>query len=302
MRKKILCVPGKIPKPDPEKHINYLRRCLIEGVSRHSSQAADEILDQNAFELCAWNHDFYQQYLDFSPLLGSIDDVCRKTRASTKDKLFATTWKIALSRLMYKVGDQFPGLIDALADQHVKAMIHDTDRYFNNTDGIADQVRQILVDSILDCTKDCKILLIGHSMGSIISYDTLFQLQNNHTEAMTSKPKLVDIFLTLGSPLGLKFTQERLLGFSKTDAEQLPANIKAWHNVSARGDLVSVDTTLADDFGLMKKAGLVDDIVDHTDHVFNWYRNLEGYNFHSSYGYLVEPTTSKIISDWWLEG
>lgn len=302
MRKKILFVPGKNPKPDPQKHINYLRRCLIEGVSRHSSKAADEILDQNAFELCAWNHHFYQQHLDFSPQLGSIDNVCRKTRASAKDKLFATTWKIALSRLMYKVGDQFPGLIDTLADQHVKAMIHDTDRYFNNTDNIADQVRQILVENILDCTKNCKILLIGHSMGSIISYDTLFQLQKNQEEAITFKPKLVDTFLTLGSPLGLKFTQERLLGFSKTDTEQLPANIKAWHNVSARGDLVSVDTTLADDFGLMKKAGLVDDIVDHTDHVFNWYRNSEGYNFHSSYGYLVEPTTSKIISDWWLEG
>ena len=50
----------------------------------------------------------------------------------------------------------------------------------------------------------------------------------------------------------------------------------------------------------MKSAKLTDDIVDHTDNVFNWYRNNEGYNFHSEYGYLVEPTVAKIISDWWL--
>lgn len=296
MRKKILFVPGKNLKPEPEKHIHYLRRCLVEGVSRHSSEAAHEILEQDAFEICSWNHTFYQEHLDFSSLLGSIDAVCRKTRASTKDKLFATTWKIAISRLIYKLGDQFPWLIDLMADEHVKAMIHDTDRYFNNTEGIADQVREILMAGILDCTKNCKVLLIGHSMGSIISYDTLSQLQESGFQG-----KLVDLFLTIGSPLGLRFTQERLYNYSQTDSTQLPANIKVWHNVSARGDLVSVDTTLANDFALMKTENLLEDIVDHTSNVFNWYRNNEGYNFHSSYGYLVEPTASKIITDWWLE-
>ncbi|MGH1429328.1 MAG: hypothetical protein ACRBEE_15430 [Arenicella sp.] len=295
MRKKILFVPGKNPKPDPQKHIHYLRRCLLEGVSRHSPQVAEEILEQNAFELCAWNHDFYQQHLDFSPLLNSLDDVCRKNRATAKDKIFAQTWKIAISRMIYQIGDQFPWLIDWLADDHVKAMMHDTDRYFDNVEGIADKVRRTLAESILDCTKHCKILVVGHSMGSIIAFDTLFELQRRRPNE-----KLVDVFLTLGSPLGLKYTQERLLGFSRSDPEKLPANIQTWHNVSAKGDLVSVDTQLANDFGLMKKAGLIDDIIDHKSQVFNWYRNLEGYNFHSSYGYLVEPTASKIISDWWL--
>jgi len=296
MRKKILFVPGKNPKPEPEKHINYLRRCLLEGVSRQSPQVAQEILEQDAFELCSWNYTFYQEHLDFSPLLGSIDKVCRKTRASAKDRLFATTWKIALSRLIYQTGDRYPWLIDVLADQHVKAMIHDTERYFNNTAGIADEVRQFLTEGILDCTKNCKILLIGHSMGSIISFDTLFKLQQLGTPG-----KLVDTFLTLGSPLGLRYTQERLVSFSRTEAEKMPANIRTWHNVCAKGDLVSVDTTLANDFALMKTAGLVDDIKDHTAKVFSWYRNNDGYNFHSSYGYLVEPTVAKIISDWWSD-
>ena len=295
MRKKIIFVPGKNPKPEPEKHINYLRRCLLEGVSRQSSQAAEEILEQDAFELCSWNYTFYKEHLDFSPLLGSIDKVCRKNKATAKDRVFATTWKIAVSRLIYQISDKYPWLIDLLADEHVKAMIHDTERYFDNVEGIADEVRQFLMEGILDCTKHCKILLIGHSMGSIISFDTLSKLQQHGITG-----NLVDTFLTLGSPLGLRYTQERLVSFSHTETEKMPANIGTWHNVCARGDLVSVDTTLAKDFAMMKSAGLIDDIVDHTSNVFSWYRNNEGYNFHSAYGYLVEPTVAKIISDWWL--
>ena len=297
MRKKIIFIPGKNPKPEPSEHIKLLRRCLIEGVSRYDKNAASEILEQQAFELCAWNFDFYQEHLDITPLLSSIDDVCRKTRASAKDKIFAKTWKIAISRLIYQTGDQFPWLIDALADEHVKAMMHDTDRYFDNTQGIADQVRHTLMDKMLNCTKDCKVLLIGHSMGSIIAYDTLIQLQQSEQAAAE---KAVDLFLSLGSPLGLKYTQQRLLSYSDKDETKLPSNIRCWHNVAARGDLVSVDTSLADDFALMKKSGQIENIVDHNKGVFNWFRYPHGYNFHSSYGYLVGAVTPKLIADWWV--
>jgi len=262
MKKKIIFVPGKNPKPKPEKHINYLRRALIEGVSRHSENAAHEILEQDAFEICAWNHMFYEKHLDYSDQLSYLDTLCRKTRASAKDKLFAQTWKIAISRLIYQTGDRYPFLIDVLADDHVKAMIHDTDRYFENT------------------------------LGSVISFDTLSQLSKD-ADKVTKQKKLVDLFLTLGSPLGLDYTQQKLIHFDTTDPLKVPHNIRSWHNVSAKGDLVSVDTTLADDFEIMTRSGAVDEIVDHTKKVFHWYK--------SSYGYLVGETTSKLITDWWLK-
>jgi len=293
MKKTIIFVPGKNPKPEPELHIQYLRRCLIEGVSRQSIEVAQQILEQDAFELCAWNFDFYQQHLDFTPLLESIDNVCRKTRATTKDKLFANTWKNTISKIIYQAGDRFPRLINLLADDHVKAMLHDTDRYFDNIDGIADQVRKILIDLLCGYENKSKILLIGHSLGSVIAYDSLYQIR--------SEKKLVDLFLTLGSPLGLHYTQERLLGYSRSSIDEFPKSIKNWHNVSASGDLISVDKTLADAFFLMKEYQLVDKIVDHNKQVYCWYQNLEGYNFHSSYGYFLEPTVAKIITNWWEE-
>jgi len=300
MKKKIIFVPGKNPKPKPEKHINYLRRALIEGVSRHSENAAHEILEQDAFEICAWNHMFYEKHLDYSDQLSYLDTLCRKTRASAKDKLFAQTWKIAISRLIYQTGDRYPFLIDVLADDHVKAMIHDTDRYFENTKCIADSIRQLLVDKLEAYAKEHEVLLIGHSLGSVISFDTLSQLSKD-ADKVTKQKKLVDLFLTLGSPLGLDYTQQKLIHFDTTDPLKVPHNIRSWHNVSAKGDLVSVDTTLADDFEIMTRSGAVDEIVDHTKKVFHWYKGDKGYNFHSSYGYLVGETTSKLITDWWLK-
>lgn len=299
MIKKIIFVPGKNPKPEPDRHINYLRRALLEGVSRHSKQAANEIVEQEAFDLCAWNYSFYQQHLDFTDQLACLDAVCRKQRATAKDKLFATTWKIAISRFIYKMGDRMQFLIDWLADDHVKAMMHDTDRYFENHDGIADLIRQQLKERLNHCQTGCQVLLIGHSLGSVIAFDTLSEL-SNEVGNKPNQPKVVDLFLTMGSPLGLHYTQDRLIHFDSKDSQKIPWNIRGWHNVSAKGDLVSVDTVLADDFEMMIKSGAVDFIEDHARGVFHWYKAPFGYNFHSSYGYLVGPTVSKIIADWWL--
>ena len=51
-----------------------------------------------------------------------------------------------------------------------------------------------------------RILLNGHSMGSIIAYDSLWELW--HGEGNQSK---VDLYLTLGSPLGMHYVRRRLL-------------------------------------------------------------------------------------------
>ena len=69
MRKRILFIPGKNPKPEPELHHQLLSRCLVEGLRRHSNVVADEILQQNAFSASHWNHDFYGEHFDFTDYL-----------------------------------------------------------------------------------------------------------------------------------------------------------------------------------------------------------------------------------------
>ncbi len=295
MPKKILFIPGKNPKPEHRLHQDLLQRSLLEGVRRHSAQTANEIEQQQAFELCAWNYAFYSEHMDFSEHIPHVEKLLKKQRASVQDKLCAKTWKIRLSRLIYQTGDQFPWLIDFLADEHVKALLEGSMQYFDNHDGRAEEARSILRACLIPYLQgDHKLLIVAHSLGSIIAYDTLYQISQLDRSA-----KHIDTLLTIGSPLGLKYTQQRLLAYSKTDIEQVPSNIRRWQNVSARGDLVSVDKTLADDFSLMTEAGLLEELTDHSKGVYHWYKSPLGYNFHSSYGYLVGPVTSNIICQWW---
>jgi hypothetical protein len=138
------------------------------------------------------------------------------------------------------------------------------------------------------------VLLIGHSLGAVIGYDALWELWVE--EGLRSR---VDMFLTLGSPLGMHYVQRRLLGFRHAAGRRFPGNIRRWRNVAAHGDLTALDPRLADDFAPMLAAGLTESIVDEHDGVFNFFRNADGLNVHRSYGYLAQPRVGHVVARWW---
>ncbi len=130
-------------------------------------------------------------------------------------------------------------------------------------------------------------------MGSVIAFDALWEL----THKFTSSAK-VDLFLTIGSPLGMSFVQKRLLGNEQESTERYPANIRRWYNISAFGELTALDREFADDFQKMKMLGLVEEIKDYYKGVYNYYRDEQGLNVHRSYGYLVNPVMGQVVADW----
>jgi len=133
-------------------------------------------------------------------------------------------------------------------------------------------------------------------MGSIIAYDALWEL--DHLEGI--RP-CVDCFLTIGCPLGMNYVQKRLIGMQHHHPRIYPGNIRRWVNVAARGDLVALDPTLADDFHGMVLQHDVDSITDLRYGVYNHYRDNKGLNVHKSYGYLVNPHVARIVYEWWNE-
>ena len=139
-----------------------------------------------------------------------------------------------------------------------------------------------------------KVLLIGHSLGSVIAYDALWEL--SHEEGLAGK---IDLFLTIGSPLGMNYIQRRLKGSAFAGKNKYPNNIQHWVNISSIGDITALDRVFSDDFSMMLELGIVDSIVDHCDGIYNFFRNEEGLNCHRSYGYLVNPAVGKVIADWW---
>jgi hypothetical protein len=141
-------------------------------------------------------------------------------------------------------------------------------------------IRQRLLDVLKKHCKD-EILLIAHSMGSIIAYDVLV----NHKDECK-----VNTFVTVGSPLGIPIIISRI--FEEHKSLKVPANITSkWHNLSDPEDLVAMDHTLQDDFHENPNNIVIHDILVYNDYQVNGKKNP-----HKIYGYLRTPEMAKIIT------
>lgn len=292
----ILFVPGKNPKPPPELHREQLWRCLLEGVRRADKGAHAEMQGNGSnFSLVDWNFSYYGNHRDIVPDLPWIEAVLRKPAANAADRREARHWRRHLMRLAYRIGDLLPALIPLIPDPKVKATIAETKRYFDNRAGIAAVVRRPLEQLLVRlCGEHRRVMVIGHSLGSVIAYDVFWTLSREG--AINCR---VDHFLTVGSPLGTRFVQHRLLGHDCSGRERYPSIIRRWTNLTAVGDLTAFDPSVRDDFSEMMQLGLIEDIQDNSRPLYNAFRSGDGLNVHRSYGYLVNEHVGRVIADWW---
>jgi hypothetical protein len=292
--KQIVYVPGKNPKPEPAVHRELLWRTLVEGVRRADRAVAGTLqagLPQ--FHLVSWNYLYYHVYKDSTKDIPWIDALISKHGPTQQDMREARAWNIWLSRFLLTLADHVPLLIRMLPEE-VRSTAHEVDRYFNNADDVARRIRDLLKRTLrpmLEQQDD--VLLIGHSLGSVIAYDTLWEL--SHQEGVKGR---VD-FLTLGSPMGLHYIQRRLLGTNDRQGRSYPDLIRRWINFSAEGDVTALNQNFKESFHAMLELGLVESIEDHCHGIYNYFRSDEGLNCHRSYGYMVSPAVGSIIADWW---
>lgn len=296
MTNRIIFVPGKNPKPPSEEHRRQLLRSLRRGVERADPVVAGEIgASPDNFLLIPWNPLYYRCYKPLDEDLPWIDALLKQEGPTREDVREALSWRRRFAWVMVTAADLFPFLIPLLPDPAVKNTIRETHRYFSDDGGIGEQVRELLKAPLRRMLADGdRLLIIAHSMGSVIAYDALWEL--THIER---NPGRVDLFLTLGSPLGMHFTQKRLRGARERGTQRYPRCIRHWINMVAQGDLTALDPTLRDDFGAMLELGLVESIADMNGGIFNYFRNEEGMNVHRSYGYLVNPRVGEVIAHWW---
>ncbi len=294
----IVFVPGKNPKPPPEAHRRALWRTLIEGVRRAEPEAVHTLkAAHDHFHLAAWNYLFYRRFKDINRDLPWIDALIHQHGPTPEDIREAHSLSYRLARLLFGIADRLPILIP-LMPAHIRNMAAETRRYFVNQYDIACEVREVLKVQLRPrLARGDRILLIGHSLGSVIAWDSLWELSREEHH-----PGQVDTFLTLGSPLGMRYVHRRLRGADRQGAERYPANIRRWVNVAAEGDVVTLARCFARDFAQMRELGLVAAIEDHCHGIYNHFRNEEGLNVHRSYGYLVNPAVGKVIADWWQGG
>ena len=290
----IIYVPGLLPKPEPEHHRDALLRCLIAAIRRVDAVVADAIGSSSGnFDIVAWTYEFYGTHRDIQLDQRAIDAVIEQPEASPKDIAEATSWTRRLTRWIYQLGDLLPFLIPHLATEKMEVHLRDLRSYERNRDGVSDRVRQMLKVALLAASgADRPVLLIGHSMGSIISYDALWELSHSH-----GNPVEIDLFLTMGSPLGQRFMQRKIKGHDELGTDSYPGNIRRWKNLTAVGDLTAINPWLANDFSEMLELGLVDEIDD--EEVFNFFRLDGELNVHAEYGYLANKKTARTVARWW---
>ncbi len=294
-QKHIIFVPGKNPKPPADQHRKLLWRTLLEGVRRADTSVADHLSGQvTSFKFIAWNYLYYQKNKDIILDLPWIDTLINQHGPTAQDIEEAKSWHIKLDRLLYNIVDHLPFLLQLLPEQ-LRSTAKETKRYFQNENNIASEIRELLKQELRPIlANNDKVLLIGHSLGSVIAYDTLWEL--SHLEHLPGK---IDLFLTIGSPLGMNYVQRRLMGHDKVGANKYPKNIRRWVNISSVGDVTALDRIFSDDFNPMLNFEIIESIEDHCDGIYNFFRNEAGLNCHRSYGYLVNPAVGKVIADWW---
>jgi hypothetical protein len=293
--KKIIFVPGMNPKPGPVPHKKMLWRCLIEGIRRSEPELVTDISNHpDCFRLIAWNYLYYHITRDISDDMPWIDALFHKHGPTAEDIRDTKTWQRKMAKFFFSAGDILPFIIPLLP-KVIRDIARDTRRYFKNEDGIASEVRELLKQELRPMlSEDEKVLLIGHSLGSVIAYDSLWEL--SHLEQLPGK---IDLFLTLGSPLGMNYVQRRLMGSRKKGKQMFPDNIRHWVNISSVGDITALDREFRNDFSHMLEFGIVESIEDHSEAIYNFFRSDQGLNVHRSYGYLVNPAVGYIIADWW---
>ena len=292
--KQIIYVPGKNPKPDAALHRELVWRTLVEGVRRADSAVAGTLqASYSRFHLVNWNHLYYHKHKDVTSDIPWIDALINKHGPTEQDMRDAHSWNIWLSRFLLTLGDDIPLLIRLLPEE-VRSTANEISRYFNDTDNVASKIRDLLKQTLRTMLeKQDDVLLIGHSLGSVIAYDTLWEL--SHQEGVKGK---VD-FLTLGSPMGMNYIHRRLLGMNGHQKKSYPELIRRWVNLSAEGDVTALNQHINETFQPMLELGLVESVEDHCHGIYNYFRSDEGLNCHRSYGYLVSPAVGSIIADWW---
>jgi len=290
----ILYVPGLLPKPEAGVHRQALRRCLLAGLQRCDAGVAEEIAAaERSFDLVSWTYDFYREHRDFAQDAKAVEDLLAQPDASEQDIVEASSPGKRLMRWLYRVGNLFPFLIPHLADERIELHLRDLMRYVHNSNGIAAHTREMLKIPLRAAWEAGRpVLLLAHSMGSVIAYDALWEMSHGARDALR-----VDLLLTMGSPLGQNYLQRRILGHDRTGRARYPGNIRRWLNLSAVGDMTAVDPYLKSGFSEMLELGLIESIEDIE--IFNFFRHDGELNVHAEYGYLVNKVTAAAVAEWW---
>ena len=289
----IIFVPGLKPKPPPEIYGPELQRVLAAALERNRPGASKALVERtDTFVVIGWTSLFYGSDVELDR--SGIAELVSGQQPTEEDLRDIDAWSQRLLRRAHVVGDAVPALGRLFASPATRLMMHDASRYLKNRAGIAGGVRALLHTTLESAWRAGKrVLLVGHSLGSVIAYDTLWELSHRAAAAEGR----IELFITLGSPLGTHFIRRSLQGAHAEGVERYPTNVDRWLNFAARGDTTALHPRLRPFFREMLDLGLIQTIEDHVE-LTNHFRGSGGLNVHEVFGYLAQPAVAAAIAAW----
>ncbi len=308
----------------------YAGRTLLFVHGRHFKPAADELMDISVTALkAAIERDFpdvidlfhgmhkriayygdisneflkdtgqrYDEKLDVGDRRNALQSLC----AIEKRKNFGVSrydrlpGKTAVAEFAAEIAAPLLSTL-GLSDKVVSKIAPDLSQYWNEKSDLGSRIRDRVRTAICEATDDnSRLMLVSHGTGCIVTYDVLWQLSNDPEWKERFANRKIDLWLTLGAPLGSSTASPKLLGAAEKGLNKYPSNIVSWYNLSAEDDYMSHDDTLADDFKEMLEQKQVSCIRDYR--VYNLAVRYGKSNPHSSVGYLIHPRVAQIVSDW----
>jgi hypothetical protein len=292
----IVFVPGIRTKPPAAMHSAELRRCLEMGITRVGGSAVEVAAIQEAFSLVGWSHAFYGEHADIAEDMPGIERLLRGEDGEADDLRVAQSFSRRLVGFLYGLVDLFPVLGSTFSTRRMQSRVQEIRKYFDDAEGEASVARAKVAEAIQQAwANKQRVLLIGHSFGSVIAYDTLWELSRAGVR------ERVDMFLTMGSPLTMSYIRQHLQGAQRSDGERYPACIRRWVNLTAIGEVTSLDRKLRHCFAGMLDLGLVESIEDDLE-LINQFHGPDGLNVHKCYGYLASRKAGQLLLDWQRAG
>lgn len=303
----LLLVHGRDFKPSEDAYMDLSMAALRSGFERdcpESLDAFDAILknavwygDLNA-EILHARGKTYDESLDIGDrqnALNALREIAPRKKFSIRnyDQL---PGKSAVPEAIVNVVAPLLGALGFCVPL-IRSVSKDFARYFDRKSDYAMKARQRVREQLcMLMDRGDRVVLISHGTGSVIAYDVLWQLSHDPDLREKYGDKKVELWMTLGAPLGDSSIRKRLLGAKSPPATKFPLNVISWHNVAAEDDYTCHDNTLADDFRTMLRQRSVSAVHDYR--VFNLAVRYGKSNPHSSIGYYIHPRVTKILLDW----
>ncbi len=185
----------------------------------------------------------------------------------------------------------------------VKIGFKDLDTYYNEEipkneqmfdDYFRNKVRRRFIELLLK-NKKKDILIVAHSMGSIITYDVLLALKHRVK---------VKHFIALGSPMGLPLIRENIMKDHHLPFEEgeeafppTPEGVENWHSFCDKDDNIGAHYNLA-----VYYVENVRGVKPIGKFVENNYKEWKTDNAHKSFGYLRCIEVAEVINEFLLGG